>query len=89
MVVVDDLDEWLDLASLGLTGLRHAAGDLRWVTLDAGYQCVRVWVGLVSGILRLNDHDLLNYPSAFPLEIRFKPILNVQSPSRLVYVAES
>jgi hypothetical protein len=89
VVVVDDLDEWLDLAALCLASLRHTASDLRRVTFDTGDQGVRVWVGLVSGILRLNDHDLLNYPSAFPLEIRFKTILNVQSPSRLVYVAES
>lgn len=34
VVVVDDLNEWLDLAAFGLTGLRHAAGDLGWVTLD-------------------------------------------------------
>ena len=36
MVVVHDLDEWLDLATLGLSCLGHAAGDLRGVTLDAG-----------------------------------------------------
>jgi hypothetical protein len=37
VVVVDDLDEWLDLAALGLAGFGHAAGDLEWVALDAGY----------------------------------------------------
>ena len=65
VVVVNNLDEWLDLASLGLAGLRHTAGDLRWVTLDTSDDCVRVWVGLVSSILGLNDHDLFP-PSALP-----------------------
>jgi hypothetical protein len=58
VVVVDDLDEWLDLATLGLASLGHATGDLRRVTLDTSDQCVRVWVRLVSGILRLDNHDL-------------------------------
>jgi len=44
VVVVDDLDERLDLRSLGLGVLGHAAGDLRRVALDAGDQGVRVWV---------------------------------------------
>jgi len=64
VVVVDDLDEWLDLAALGLAGLGHTAGDLRGVTLDASDQCVRVWVRLVSGILWLNNYDLLSGISA-------------------------
>jgi hypothetical protein len=58
VVVVDDLDEWLDLAALDLASLGHAAGDLGWVALDTGNQCVRIWVRLVSGILWLNDHNL-------------------------------
>jgi len=58
VVVVDDLDEWLNLASLGLAGFRHTAGDLRWVALDTGDQGVWVWVRLASSILGLNDHDL-------------------------------
>jgi hypothetical protein len=89
VVVVDDLDEWLDLAALCLAGLRHTASDLRRVAFDTGDQSVRVWVGLVSGVLRLDDHDLLDSPSAFLLPILFKAILNVQSPSRLVYAARS
>ena len=60
VVVVDDLDERLDLAALGLAGLRHAAGDLGWVTLDTSNQGVWVWVRLVSDILGLDDHDLMN-----------------------------
>lgn len=58
MVVVDNLDERLDLAALGLAILRHAAGDLRWVTLNTGDEGVRVWVGLVASVLGLNDHNL-------------------------------
>lgn len=60
MVVVNNLDEWLNLAALCLASLRHAAGDLRRVTFNTGDQCVRVWVRLVASILRLNDHDLPN-----------------------------
>lgn len=59
MVVVDDLDEWLDLAALGLASLRHTAGDGKWVALDTGDQGVRVWVRLVASILGLDDHDLV------------------------------
>ena len=72
MVVVDHLDEWLDLGSLGLAGFRHTAGDLRWVTLNTGDQCVRVWVRLVSKILRL-DNDDLQTPSVsvVPLVLAF------------------
>ena len=58
VVVVDDLDEGLDLASLCLTGLGHSAGDFRGVALDAGDQCVRVWVRFVSDVLGLDDHNL-------------------------------
>jgi hypothetical protein len=58
VVVVDDLDEWLDLAALCLAGLRHTASDLRRVAFDTSDQGVRVWVRLVSGILRLYDDDL-------------------------------
>jgi hypothetical protein len=36
VVVVDDLNERLDLAALGLAGLGHALGDGGRVTLDAG-----------------------------------------------------
>ena len=65
VVVVDDLDKRLNLGALGLSGLRHALGDLRWIAVDTSNQCVRVRVRLVSGVLRLNDHDLHISPSAF------------------------
>jgi hypothetical protein len=58
VVVVDDLDERLDLAALGLAVLRHTAGDLLGVTLDTGDQRVGVGVSLSSGILGLDDDDL-------------------------------
>lgn len=65
MVVVNDLDERLDLAALGLAGLGHAAGYLQWVALDAGYQGVRVWVRFVASVLRLDDHDLWVFQISF------------------------
>ncbi len=61
VVVVDDLDEWLDLGALGLAGLGHAAGDLGWVALDTRNDGVWVWVRLVALILWLHD-DNLNIP---------------------------
>jgi len=64
VVVVDDLDEWLDLASLGLAGFRHTTSYGRWVTFDTSDQGVRVWVALVTDILWLDDHDLLSGISA-------------------------
>jgi len=64
VVVVDDLDEWLDLGSLGLTGLGHAAGDLLGVALNTGDQGVRVWVRLGSRVLWLDQYNLLASISA-------------------------
>jgi hypothetical protein len=64
VVIVDNLDEWLDLASGVLALLRHTASDLRWVALDTGDQGVRVWVRLVASVLWLDDHDLNFPPSA-------------------------
>ena len=58
VVVVDDLDEWLDLGSLGLTGLGHSAGDLLGVALNTGDQGVRVWVRLGSRVLWLDQYNL-------------------------------
>lgn len=60
MVVVDDLDEWLHLAALVLAGLRHAAGDLRWVALDTGDDGVWERVLLGAVVLRLNNDNLLS-----------------------------
>ena len=59
MVVVDDLDEGLHLAALGLTGLGHAARDLRGVAFDAGYECVGEGVLFAAVVLGLDDDDLL------------------------------
>ena len=70
VVVVDDLDKWLDLASLGLAGLRHTTGDLRWVTLDTGDQGVWVWVRFASSILGLDDHDLQLLHQSWLSEVR-------------------
>ena len=59
VVVVDDLDEWLDLAALVLAGLGHAAGDLLWVALDTGDDGVWVRPLLGTFIVLLDDDDLL------------------------------
>lgn len=64
MVIVDDLDERLDFGALGLSGLGHAAGDLRWIALDTSDDCVRVWMRFVAGILWLNNNNLFCHISA-------------------------
>jgi len=64
VVVVDGLDERLDLGALLLAGLGHPAGDLGGVSLNAGDQGVTVRVGLVAGVDRLNDHNLLTGETA-------------------------
>lgn len=56
---VDLLNERLDLALLGLLVLRHAAGDLGWVALDAGDEGVGKWVRLGAVVEGRNDHALL------------------------------
>lgn len=76
MVVVDDLDEWLDLGSLGLAGFGHAAGDLRGVALNTGDQGVRVWVRLGSRVLWLNQHNLQRFLSALSRHILPSRIFN-------------
>ena len=42
MVVVDDLDEWLDLGALSDALLAHVLGDLEGVTLDTGNDGVSI-----------------------------------------------
>ena len=59
VVVVDDLDEGLDLAALGLAGLGHAAGDLKGVALDAGDDGVRERVRLGAVVDGEEEDDLL------------------------------
>lgn len=58
VVVVDGLDEGLDLGSLLLSRLGHAAGDLGGVALDAGYEGVSIGVCLVAAVDGLDDDDL-------------------------------
>jgi hypothetical protein len=58
VVVVDDLDERLDLVSLLLAGLGHAAGDLGGVSLNAGNQGVAERVRLVAVVNGLDDDNL-------------------------------
>lgn len=58
VVVVDDLDEGLDLVSLILAGLGHAAGDLGGVSLNAGNQGVAERVRLVAVVNGLDDDNL-------------------------------
>lgn len=58
VVVVDHLDEGLDLGSLLLAGLGHAARDLGGVALDAGDDGVAEGVRLVAVVDGLDDDDL-------------------------------
>jgi hypothetical protein len=58
VVVVDDLDEGLDLVSLLLAGLGHAAGDLGGVSLNAGNEGVAERVRLVAVVNGLDDDNL-------------------------------
>jgi hypothetical protein len=57
---VDLLDKRLDLALLGLLVLRHAAGDLGWVALDAGDEGVGEGMRLGAVVEGRNDHTLLS-----------------------------
>lgn len=59
MVVVDDLDERLDLAALGLAGLGHAAGDVQRVALDAGDDGVGEGVDFAAVVDGHEEDDLL------------------------------
>ena len=58
MVVVDDFDEGLDFATFFLALLRHAAGDLQWVALDAGDEGVGEGMRFRAGVEGLDDYDL-------------------------------
>lgn len=44
MVVVDDLDKWLDLSSLSNLLGTVLVGNLQWVSLDTSDQSVTEWV---------------------------------------------
>jgi hypothetical protein len=56
---VDLLDKRLDLGPLGLLALRHAAGDLRRVALNAGDEGVGEGVRLGAVVERRDDDALL------------------------------
>lgn len=58
VVVVDELDEWLDFRSLVSSLLAHAAGDFGWVTFDACDESIGESVGLGAVIDRLDDDHL-------------------------------
>jgi hypothetical protein len=45
VVVVYDLDEWLDLVASLLARFRHPAGHLQWVPLDPDDEGMWEWVG--------------------------------------------
>lgn len=64
VVVVDNLDEGLDLGSLGnLLGV-HVGADLQRVSLNTGHEGVGEGVRLGSLIVGLDDHHLLTSVSA-------------------------
>ena len=58
VVVVDDLDERLDFASLVLSRLTHPSCNLAWVPLDAGHEGMAIRVALVTIVNGLDDDDL-------------------------------
>lgn len=59
VVVVDQLDESLDLGSLGNLLFAVSFGDLQWGGLDTNNDGVCESVGLGAVIVRLDNHDLL------------------------------
>lgn len=59
MVVVNDLNEWLDLGSLGHLLRSHVSGHFQWVSLNTSNQSMAEWVGLGALIVRLDNHNLL------------------------------
>lgn len=59
VVVVDNLDERLDLGSLGDLFSTLSLGDLQWVSLNTSDQGVAEWVRLGTLIVWLDDHNLL------------------------------
>jgi hypothetical protein len=63
MVVIDDLDEWLDFASSRLASFRHPARDLGWGAFKTGNECVWEWVRFGTGIEWLDNHDLVDLKS--------------------------
>lgn len=58
MSIVDDLDEWLDLASLRHSRLPHVPCDLEWVPFDAGNERMGEGMRLGAGIEGLDDDHL-------------------------------
>lgn len=59
MVVVDDLDEWLDSSSLGNLLFAVLLGNLQRITLDTSDQRMSEWVGLGALVVWLDDDNLL------------------------------
>lgn len=64
VVVVDDLDERLDLVSLGHSLARHRSSHFQWVSLDTGND--GVWEGVCLGTIvgRCDNHNLLSSESS-------------------------
>lgn len=58
MVVVDGLDEWLDLASLGDLLSTHSSSDSGWISLNTDDESVGERVCLWASLIWLDDHDL-------------------------------
>ena len=58
VVVVDELEERLDLRSLGNLLLRHGLGDLARVAVDAGDDAVAKFSVIVAVVESLDDHAL-------------------------------
>ncbi|SGZ51696.1 CIC11C00000003486 [Sungouiella intermedia] len=63
VVVVDQLDEWLDLSSLGNLLLVVSSGDLQWASLDTDNDSVWEGVGLGTVIVWSDNDNLLTSES--------------------------
>jgi hypothetical protein len=59
MVVVDDLDEWLNSSSLGNLLFAVLLGNLQRITFDTSDQSMSEWVGLGALVVWLDDDNLL------------------------------
>lgn len=57
MVVVDDLDKWLDLSSLGHFLGSMCLGDFEWVSVNTSNYSMWERVGFGTFIVRLNNHN--------------------------------
>lgn len=75
VVVVDNLDEWLNLGSLGNLLGTLSLGNLQWVSFNTGNQSVTEWVRLGTVIMWLDDNDLLTSVTTADNDSYFKELV--------------